>query len=410
MHLMDKIIMSLRGNSQEQNKPYNRRLVLEAIRLQGPISRTKIADLLGLSSQSITNIVRDLVAEDLVEQTRGKAVQRGQPPIELRVNPSGAFAIGMQISQHSLKAILVDLSDQIIHEALIPLNSTSPDHILPEVTRLVDLLKNKLGEYERDRIGGLGVAMPGPFGVLTESGWGEASLPEWQRLDISDLLSKASGLPVFLGNDATVAAIGEKHYGVGQKLQNFFYIHFGSTGLGGGMVIDGNAYRGSFGNAGEFGHLPLEPQGEQCSCGNCGCLEKYVSLEALLSFLNQKWTMRVEKAELDLLFQNQPELFDDWLTSAAEKLARGICIVENLLDPQTVVVGGELPEPLFDALLRHLNPLLPSVSQHSARDSARLIKSQLGAIRTLHGSAALVMYEILSPSQGRLFTQDFLPL
>lgn len=402
--------MSLRGNSQEQNKPYNRRLVLETIRLQGPISRTKIADLLRLSSQSITNIVRDLVVENLVEQNRGKAVQRGQPPIELKVNPSGAFAIGMQISQNSLKAILVNLADQIIHEQSIPLSSTSPDHILPEVTRLVDLLKDQLGDDEKDRIGGLGVAMPGPFGVLTESGWGEASLPEWQGLDISDLLSKASGLPVFLGNDATVAAIGEKHYGVGQKLQNFFYVHFGSTGLGGGLIVSGNAYRGSSGNAGEFGHLPLEPQGEQCSCGNYGCLENYVSMEALLGYLKQKLTKDVGQSDLDLLFQEQPELFEGWLTSASEKLARGICIVENLLDPQTVVIGGELPEPLFDALLSHLHPLLPSVSQHSARSHARLIKSSPGTIRTLRGSAALVMYEILSPNRGRLFTQEFLPL
>lgn len=227
--------MSLRGNSQEKNKPYNRRLVLETIRLRGPVSRTEIAAALGLSSQSITNIIRDLVAENLVDQNRGKAIQRGQPPIELKVNPSGAFAIGMQINRHGLKAILVDLADQIVEELSVPLSSTQPDVVLQEVGRLVEQLCKNPSVVESKRICGLGVAMPGPFGVLAEGGWGEASLPEWQGLDISAALSEVSGLPVFLGNDATAAAIGEKHYGLGKNLQNFFYIHFGGFGLGGGI-------------------------------------------------------------------------------------------------------------------------------------------------------------------------------
>src|SRR3546814_6312291 len=126
--------------------------------------------------------------------------------------------------------------------------------------------------------------MPGPFNVDSMSFVGPTTLEGWDSVPIADRLSSLTGLPAFLGGDSLAAALGEKMHGVGRDLDSFYYVYFG-VGLGGGAVIDGQPFAGAWGNAGEFGHIPVVPAGKPCSCGSRGCLEGYVSLHALRGWL-----------------------------------------------------------------------------------------------------------------------------
>ena len=132
---------------------------------------------------------------------------------------------------------------------------------------------------ERGRMLGIGLAMPGPFDVEFMSFVGPTTLEGWQGVPIRERLAAMTGLPTFIEIDHAAAALGERLYGIGRNVRDFYYLYFG-VGLGGCMVHDGAILRGGHGNAGEIGHLPLVPDGEPCPCGNRGCLERYLSLRS----------------------------------------------------------------------------------------------------------------------------------
>ena len=119
------------------------------------------------------------------------------------------------------------------------------------------------------RMLGVGMAIPGPFGVDSMSFVGPTTLEGWAGIPIAERLTEETGLTAFVGVDLAAAALGERLYGAGLELRDFYYLYFG-VGLGGCMVHDGQPLRGAFGNAGEIGHIPLVPDGDPCPCGNRG--------------------------------------------------------------------------------------------------------------------------------------------
>ena len=129
------------------------------------------------------------------------------------------------------------------------------------------------------RMLGVGLALPGPFDVDSMSFVGPTTMAGWGNVPLRQRLAEATGLPAFFETDMAAAALGERHYGLGAGFSDFYYLYL-SVGLGGAMVHDGAVQRGAWGNAGEIGHIPLVPNGEPCPCGNRGCLERYLSLEA----------------------------------------------------------------------------------------------------------------------------------
>jgi predicted NBD/HSP70 family sugar kinase len=247
---------------------------------------------------------------------------------------------------------------------------------------------------------GVGLVMPGPFIVESMSFVGPTTLAGWDSVPIAERLSTLTGLPVFLGGDSVAAALGERMHGVGRNLDNFYYIYFG-VGLGGGAVIDGQSFSGAWGNAGEFGHMPIMPDGKPCSCGNRGCLEVYVSLHALRCALGEAGVDG--DADLVALHAAGHPALEAWIGQAVPLLRRAICTIENLFDPQCVVLGGMLPPSLLAHLKQRLEPLLPSVSNRIARTEPRLRLSTLGSDSALHGAAVLALSGMLSPRFGLLF-------
>ena len=187
------------------------------------------------------------------------------------------------------------------------------------------------------------------------------------------------------------AAIGEALYGQGAGFADFYYLHFG-VGLGGTMVHDGRPQRGAWGNAGEIGHIPLVPGGEPCPCGNRGCLERYVSLDAY----SRRPAGTSAKA---------------WAASVAPVFRAAIATIENLFDPQTIILGGLASAQLVAELAGVATADLPnSVSARRDRTAPRLLLSDGGPLTVLRGAAALVVSGVLSPRDGRDVPADTDPL
>lgn len=375
--------MGLKGTNQEYGRPYNRRLVLETIRLLGPVARGEIARRVGLTVQTVSTIIRELELQGFVRGMREMPKGRGLPPTFLNIKPDGGYAIGVHVTPLGLKAALIDLSGDVIGEREQPLPHGAPDQAFREIEKLVGGLK-KL--RPRGRMLGIGLAMPGPFDVEAMSFVGPTTLQGWKGVPIREQLAKITGLPAFIAVDLAAAALGERLYGAGRGLREFYYLYFG-FGLGGCLVHEGTPLRGAFGNAGEIGHLPLVPDGEPCPCGNRGCLERYLSLEAM-----QRRSARIG--------------MESWIAEAAPLLRAAVAAIENLFDPETIIIGGSAEESLLTRLISAAEPLAHSVSERGGRAAPRITRSQESANAVLRGAAALAVAGVLSPRSGSLFAQE----
>jgi predicted NBD/HSP70 family sugar kinase len=245
------------------------------------------------------------------------------------------------------------------------------------------------------------MAMPGPIDVESMSFVGPTTLEGWKGISVRERLGAVAGLPAFVGVDLAAAALGDRLYGAGRAFRDFYYLFFG-VGLGGTMVHDGAVLRGANGNAGEIGHLPLVPKGDLCPCGNRGCLERYLSLDALARRLEvEDPTIGIE----DAITGDAPAL-GAWIEEAAPLLRSAIVTIENLFDPETIVIGGLAPDALLTRLLAAAEPLPHSIAERTGRTIPRVTLSTHGQDAVLRGAAALAVSGVLSPRFGRLFAGE----
>ena len=384
--------MDLRGTNQESGRPYNRRIVLETIRLHAPVARAEIARGVGLTFQTVCTITRELEALGFVRSARGPRRGRGQPPTLLALNPEGGFAIGLHVTPVGVEAALIDLAGTLVARRANAAAPRDPEATFGLCGALVDEVR---ALRPGARMLGIGVAIPGPVGVEAMSFVGPTTLEGWKDVAIAERIEAATGLPTFVGVDLAAAALGERLYGAGRELGDFYYLYFG-VGLGGAMVQDGLVLRGAHGNAGEIGHLPLGSEGELCPCGNRGCLERTLSLDGLDRRLKAAGVAR-ERA----IAEGDPA-FEGWLAEAAALLRRAAVVVENLFDPETILIGGLAPDALIERLVAAAEPLPPSIAARAGRTGPRLTLSRGGGDSVLRGAAALAVSGQLSPRSGTL--------
>jgi predicted NBD/HSP70 family sugar kinase len=379
--------MALKGTNQEYGRPYNRRIVLETIRLQGPIARGEIAKRVGLTVQTVSTIIRELEEQGFLLGVREMRKTRGHPPTTLTINPSGGHAIGVHLTPRGVDVALINLSGEIVSRRSRKLPRVSPKTAFTVIGDLVEAIGAALPKGQKPgRMLGVGLAMPGPFDVESMSFVGPTTLEGWQGIPIRERLAEATGLPAFIEMDHAAAALGERLYGAGRDLRDFYYLYFG-VGLGGCMVQEGAISRGSHGNAGEIGHLPLVPDGEPCPCGNRGCLERYLSCEAM------------DRRARDIGI-------DGWISETAPLLRNALAVIENLFDPQTIMLGGIAPQEVLDKLLAAAEPLSHSVAERAGRSIPRVIRSAHGEDAVLRGAAALAVSGVLSPRFGVMFAGE----
>lgn len=367
--------MVLRGTNQELARPYNRRIVLECIRSFGPQTRGDIAQRVGLTVQTVSTIVRELEEQEYLISIRGAPKGRGLPATTLHLNPDGGYAIGLSVTPLGVHAALMNLAGDILGSAERACPHPSPHQafeLIEELVAEVRVLR------PGGRLLGVGFAMPGPFDVQAMSFVGPTTLDGWAGVPIRARLEEVTRLPAFIAVDTVAAALGVRLYGEGASISQFYYLHLG-VGLGGTMMQDGVPLRGAWGNAGEIGHIPAVSGGLPCPCGNAGCLERYLSLDA---FRNRA------------AGQSQA----DWIEEITPIFHSAIRTIENLFDPQTIVLGGIAPDDLIAGLTATTDQLPTSISSRYDRTTPRVIAA-LGHLSVLRGAAALAVSSVLSPRQ-----------
>ncbi|WP_417510693.1 ROK family protein [Microbacterium sp.] len=393
---------------------FNRSVILEAVRRSGQgLSRTELVEATGLSAQTVTNITRRLLDERFIEEA-GRTVQGpGKPRTMLRLNPTSRVSIGVHLDPAIVTFVLLDLTGAVIARVARRMPADEPRRIIAAMADEIEQLIVAEG-IDRSAITGIGVAAPGPLDAEHGTVVDPPKLHSWHRVPLRDALAEATGLRVILEKDTTAAAVAELWTGDHQPDSSFLLIYLG-IGIGAALVIDGDVVRGASGNAGEIGHIIVDPDGPECACGQRGCVEVVCTPLAIIE--------RAERAGVfaDDRVGSDPESVDSRFTDLCDRAAAGdrgateileeaaghlsvlISALTNMLDVDCVVLGGPFWTRVSSVDLSLLPQLL---ERQSATRAVRalpvrgaVIGDDVGAV----GAGCVVLDEVLSPRAEALF-------
>lgn len=363
-------------------KNLNKHAIIDLIRFTpGGISRVDLARKLGLTRAAITAIINDLLNLRIVREVKNH-YPSGRRAIELEINPEYGYVIGIDIGATHFTVLLSNFAAQVVWEHELPIQiSDGPNKILASVDQVFHLMLVETG-IQREQIFAVGMGVPGP--VVAGAGKVSAPpiMPGWDDFPIQTTCQSLWGYPVVVANDAELGAVGEWAYGAGRGERNLAYIKVG-TGIGSGLLLDGQIYRGATGTAGEIGHVTLDENGPLCTCGNKGCLEALAGGRAIA----QKGYHAVQSGQRTQLSLIQPAssiTAKDVLAAARSgdlvsqrifieagtHLGTAIASLVNLFNPSMVVVGGSVAQ-IGDLLLE---PIRKTIQQRSLRVSSESLR------------------------------------
>lgn len=398
--------VSLRTGDRQLIKELNIALVINLIRRYGPISRVEIADRTGLGRSTVTGIIATLLKERLVEEIGSADSPSGRKPVLLSFNARARYAVGIKLAPRSATAALVDLNASVLHTEEIGLNpARGAEAVIAELKRLLTMTL-EASAIPTDLLLGVGLVMPGVLDPNTGTAISSYFLG-WDNLPVRDILEAELDLPVYVDNDANAMALAEALYGAGQGTHDMLGLTVG-VGIGAGVIIDGQIYRGARFSAGELGHVCVDPNGPACVCGRRGCLEAVAGDAAMIRRARQALAAG-QAPLLAVLARGHAELITrEMVVEAAQSGDAGARAVlaeagrwlgvavgnaVNLLSPARVVVGGEAVIQAGELILEPLRAQMATTVFPSCPDPAMVAPAALGRDAWLRGAAALVLQD-----------------
>ena len=377
---------SVNPGSQSALRELNQQRIVDSLLVRGPHTQAQLARETGLSTATISNIVKVMVATGLVETEQ--TTSSGRRASVVRLSGNNAVAIGIDFGRRHLRVALSTLSYEVIAEEFVELAAghraeESIDRAAEIVSRLLERHGTKPGS-----VLGVGIGIPGPIDRTTSTVVQGAILPEWVGIDLSALESRLH-FPVLFDNDANLGALAEITTGPHAGVDDLVFVKIGS-GIGAGLILNGRPYYGSLGLTGEIGHETITDHGVICHCGNRGCLETVASTSVMIELLSRGRATPVSTEDIvdNAIAGDSATL--RVLADAGAAIGRGLAGIANLINPAVIVMGGPLArlgdillEPVRRGLVRHS---IPEVGQHTT-----IAVSSLGERAEVLGAVALVL-------------------
>lgn len=346
-----------RGSNQSGVRAHNERLVLTLIRQVGALPKAEIARMTGLSAQTVSVIMRALEAEGLLkkgEPLRGKV---GQPSVPMSLVAEGAYFLGLKVGRRSLELVLTDFYGTVVGRQAQAHRFPSPDAVVRFTTGAMETLLADLPQDRRTRVAGLGIAIPfrlhdWPDLLALEPG----AMDAWRDRDIAAEIAAQCSFPVFLRNDASAACGAELVFGDQNRPRDFLYFFMGFF-VGGGLVLDNTLYTGRTGNAAALGSIPIGIEGTT--------VRQLVDVASLVSLEKglKEGGHPSEAIWAGCTDWDIPEpVLDAWLRQAAEGLAYAIFSSACLIDFESVMIDGWMPEPVRARLVDYTAEQLSRIS------------------------------------------------
>ncbi len=384
--------------------------VLRFIYHEAPLSRSQLAGKTGLNKSTISSLVEDLLDRRLIHETGINSAGKGRPSTMLEISPEAGTMVAVELGVDFVSSAVVDFLGKILWRKAEPADpAASQEKTLGQTMVLVQETIEAC-RSRGQRILGLAFSIPGTVdleqGLLIF-----APNLNWRNVPLGSLFSGSTGLRVFIENDANAAAIGEHLFGTARNLRNFLFV-FAGVGLGGGLYLDDNLYRGKGGYAGEIGHTPIiaEPFQNPCQCGNVGCWETYANQASILQRVEIRLgqsgdgsviptLMDEQNSPLSLSIVKQAAEAGDYralesLAEAGSAMGTGFATLVNMFNPEKIVLGGPvsiageyLMPAILDSLRRHAMGEILSQTQINL--------SAFGPDASLVGAAAVIVDDIL---------------
>lgn len=397
----------LTGTNLTYTKAFNHRIVFETIRLNGPISRADIARATNLTAQTVSNIVNRLLKRDLIMEGKRTQKKRGAPSVTLAINPKGAYSIGLDFNRDHLTGILVDLAGNVIDKKYFEIHDPTPENSIELMASTVGSLFDE--NYSNSYLSGIGVGFPGPMQVNRDNTVTNVVNPKsfthWKNVPVVKLLRQHIEAPIFLENNASAAALGERWYGVGRNISSFLYTFFG-VGLGGGIILNGQLYEGANDNAGELGYTPLKPGVSPLSEGADAHIGEHFDLARLYNWLGKSGIEASHPTHLKDLFENKNDKILEWIELGKEILAPAFLSVENLLDPEVIVLGGRLPEVILKDIKQGVSEKLYELRVIDKKIGPKFMTATAGEDAAALGAATLPMFDLYAPQPHVLIKKN----
>jgi len=394
-----------------QSSAETRSAILDLIRSSGSVSRSELAVLSGLTEATISKIVKTLLDQELVIEAGFADSTGGKRPVLLTLNTKARYAIGVSLDARSINYVVSDMSGHAVHHLETEgFGRTTPPLVIKrmagDIAKLVKRSKLAPGE-----VVGIGVAAAGRLdasgGVLRRS----RVASDWEDFAIEAALHDATGMRVALDNDGNCAALGE-FWSQRLPADHDFAVVYMATGIGCGLVIDGGLYRGASGNVGEIGHMTVDLNGPECFCGRRGCLETLAAPaavvararanEKLAAALGLEENTAEDDVRADFALIARAAAEGDagsvaLLTESAQYLATAVVSMANLLDLDTVYLGGPGFADAGELYAGTLRRALESGAFMRAVHPVEVRMSSVGAETSALGAASLMLHSHLTP-------------
>lgn len=397
---------------------YNQTVILDAIRRSADgVSRVEIAERTGLSAQTVSNVCRRLLDDELIVEAGTQAVGVGKPRTILKLEPRGRFAVGVHLDPSVITVVLLDLAGSVIaHRAIQTSDAERSAQTIELIAEAVAGVTDDAG-VDSARVMGVGIAAPGPVDVVSGTVLNPPLLAGWQNVPVRDALAERIGLPVLLEKDVTAAAVGELWLRTDSDDGNMVFFYYG-TGIGVGLVIQHEVIRGFSSNAGDVGRVLVgeipgsSPAGDR-QLGDA-VMPRYLVRQAIDRGLLKSpgvggQLSTAEVRELFLLLADAAcageAVAVELLETVATDISHGLITVINLLDIRHVVFGGPFWRPVAGFLLKRIpgrvleSPLF--VPPHIVSFAESSIGEDVAAV----GAACLVLDHAFSPRPAGLLIQ-----
>jgi predicted NBD/HSP70 family sugar kinase len=383
--------------SRDLMRDLNTNLVVNLIKTSGSISRAELARQTQLSPATISGIVGRLVRIRIVSEAAVGPSKLGRPPVLLRLNDRAGYVMGIKVKEEGLTTVITDLGARVIY-------SRESDAALvgdpgAAIVAIGEAVRQALRESRVPRKSVLGVGIG--LGGVTDASQGicrYSHILNWRDVPLRDPLRERLKMPVWVDNDVNCLAVAEKWFGAGVGLKHFLTVTVG-RGIGLGIVVNGEIFRGALGGAGEFGHLIVSPDGPRCQCGRSGCLEAMVSEPALRTRAGLLLGRPITSEQLVTLTEAGDPAIRTVLQEGGRQLGLALANLVTLLNPERLIVSGEgtrLGPAFFDAM----KEVIREKSFASMGLSLDVVVQPWGDEAWAVGAATLVLRELFSLNVG----------
>ncbi|HOJ12033.1 MAG TPA: ROK family protein [Clostridiales bacterium] len=444
-------MLKLKKNKREEKQAANQQLVKETnltlifnlINRYGPVSRADLAHITGLSPTTVSSLAEELIKNDIIIETgEGTTATSGRKPIMLEVNPAGGYIASIEMIESGFIFSLYDLKCSEVYEKKYKVSNYNSIGLI--IAEIVGEQLRTLG-IEENKLFGICLGVPGLIDVEKNCVITSTVIPIDENNNFYHYIKdRFKEIPVFLGNESWFSAYAEKEFGIDSDIRNLIFIDI-NVGVGAGIILNGQIFTGFLGLAGEIGHMSIDMDGPVCKCGNRGCLETMVSIPAIIrniiyeiesgknSVLKEMSKCCITKAfkpnktsdpnnisnvnnvinnveinpnngmyangiDISLIqdaFERKDDLVMNIIELTARRLAFGITNIINLVNPEVVVIGGEITK-LGPAFLEKTTHYLENMQLKPNKHKIKVKYSTLKGNTVTLGGAKYVLDNILN--------------